>query len=490
LRRHEQAHAKAGKTGELKGSKPTATASATGKIASKVPKKKAIRRVKEEEEIDEEEIEPPRKITRTTKRQLATKPISSAESSQGGEDATGEQFAEEDDYDEDNDEELEEDDADDYDPNQPDGRSSRMVIDRGIGTSRLAHSQPSLDDWSRPGLHSSSSYTRVPSTHHPYSDQQQQQQQQQQQSFYHSPIEYANHPPSSLPPFRIANSSFGSSQFPHPQSPLGLSSNSHAPWDGSSQPTQAKSSFDFLGLVASASYLSDNEAPSQHSVRHLPTVPDASLRLDLSDPILQNVPLSFYNHLPPHSSLHRLHDSAADTLLSLSAPRTPPRSSPELEDVVRGSHMNTDVWPTAPIYRPSNLNNTSNGLDMNNNIPAPTSIQYVARVTQATRDRLVKTVVRDLAIVNAVIPSLELVDLFVGMFFERYQSLFPMIHVPTFDPNEAPSYLLLAITSIGARYSYRRVESAAEHAKSLLEIARKTLLILVRCRTSFLLRLN
>lgn len=436
----------------------------------KVPKKKLIRKVKEEEELDDEDTEPPRKILRTTKRQLASKPISSAESSLGGAEGGGREGYgdddDEDDEDEDDDEDgMMDDDADDYDPHHPDGRPSRTIIDRGIGPSRLPHN-PSSDDCNRPG----SSYSRVPSqSNHPYADQLQQ------QSFYHSPIEHGSqHPPTSVPTFRIASSSFGNSQYPRPQSPLGLSMNSHVSWDSSSQ-APAKSSFDFLGLVASASYLSDNESPSHSVARHLPTVPDASVRLDLSDPILQNAP--FYSHLPPHSSLHRLHDSAADTLLSLSAPRTPPRSSPELEDVARGSYMNKEVWPT--VYRPSNLN-ASNGVDVNHDDGSPPmATQCVPRVTHTTRDRLVKTI-RDLAIVNASIPPLELMHLFVEMFFERYQALFPMIHLPTFDPNEAPSYLLLAMASIGARYCYRRIETSVAYAKALLEIARQTLLIQVR----------
>lgn len=443
---------KTGKPGEVKSTKST------------VGKGKGVKK-RTAKEPDEEDVEPPMKILRTTKRQLAAKPTPAVSSEEGSVASSGE-------------DEDDEDDQDEYDPDDEQMAVVKIIVERGGGgsASRGGAAPPgSEDEWNR------TTTIGNPQNNNQNHQQQQQQHSTQQQSVYSnnntrsaaSPnhysdpqlfySEYSTQPPNYRPP-NFATSS------PYPHSPLSMAPVSG--WDTAAQPPAAKSGFDFLGLVASASYLSDADAPT--GSRHLPTVPDASLRLNLSDPNLHSAPLSFYNHLPPHSSLHRLHDSAADTLLSLSAPRTPPRSSPELEDIARVSAMSRE----ATTNHWSGGNHQTN-VNASRALSSSSSQFHMPRVTIKTREQLVSTIA-SLGMHGAIIPDVELLDIFMTTYFERYHLLFPMIHAPTFNPQDAPPFLLLAMASIGARYSYRVVELSAQHSTSLLEITRTMLMVIVR----------
>lgn len=126
----------------------------------------------------------------------------------------------------------------------------------------------------------------------------------------------------------------------------------------------------------------------------------------------------------------------------------------------------------------------------------------VPRLTDSTRDRILANV-REVATDHfdrseRFIPPLELLNLFLQLFFSRYQVLLPLIHTcdlslrgtkkttprltlffrPTFDPNDGrttPSFLLLAAAAIGARYAWDIVSGAAMWAHALSETARRML---------------
>ncbi|KAF5572554.1 C2H2 type zinc finger domain-containing protein [Fusarium pseudocircinatum] len=57
------------------------------------------------------------------------------------------------------------------------------------------------------------------------------------------------------------------------------------------------------------------------------------------------------------------------------------------------------------------------------------------------------------AFTNKPFPTFEVIAAFIQAYFEHFQPLFPIIHQPTFNPQEAPWILTLAVAVIGSRYS-------------------------------------
>lgn len=230
-----------------------------------------------------------------------------------------------------------------------------------------------------------------------------------------------------------------------------------------------------------------------------------------SHPSLLVDPAQSSSHLFPSSSLNAIPsqsstgltvaDSAAESLLQL-ASRTPhdspePEPLPPSEPAVRSSHPShtpSDPWPLS--YRPSigYEDVLPAGMSSRSRCPSPTSrdlssIRHTAlvpRVTESTRETIlehVREISKDFDPFRhseRFVPQLELLDLFVQLFFERFHSLLPLIHLPTFDPNECPSFLVLTVASIGARYAHDRVKGATMYAQALSETARRMCQIMVR----------
>ena len=67
---------------------------------------------------------------------------------------------------------------------------------------------------------------------------------------------------------------------------------------------------------------------------------------------------------------------------------------------------------------------------------------------------------------HSFIPSTKLLNHFLQLYFARFHALYPIIHRPTFDTNGAATYLLLALASIGARYSSVPLAQGYAHALS------------------------
>jgi hypothetical protein len=50
-------------------------------------------------------------------------------------------------------------------------------------------------------------------------------------------------------------------------------------------------------------------------------------------------------------------------------------------------------------------------------------------------------------------PPLSTIEYFMQLYFAHVQPRFPVLHIPTFEPNGSPATLLLAIAIVGSSYS-------------------------------------
>ncbi|GAA5843159.1 hypothetical protein JCM9279_001879 [Rhodotorula babjevae] len=197
----------------------------------------------------------------------------------------------------------------------------------------------------------------------------------------------------------------------------------------------------------------------------------------------------------PHARLHLPASVLAASKLrataaaAAAAGRPVVGSSGDAEEEPRSSHTShqpSDPWPLS--YRPTEpvediLPTSARGTGYLSRAASPPphhphlSLAHVPSVTEATRLRILYKVreltVADPALSERFVPRLELLELFIQLYFDKYHCLFPLVHKPTWDPNTAPSFLVLAVASVGARYSWERVVGASMHAHALLECSRR-----------------
>jgi hypothetical protein len=79
---------------------------------------------------------------------------------------------------------------------------------------------------------------------------------------------------------------------------------------------------------------------------------------------------------------------------------------------------------------------------------------------------------------NPIIPPLEVFNSFIQLYFEHFNPVFPLIHHPTFDPNQMSRVLVLATAAIGCRYS--KAMQSAPCANALQELLRRAIAHTVR----------
>lgn len=155
------------------------------------------------------------------------------------------------------------------------------------------------------------------------------------------------------------------------------------------------------------------------------------------------------------------------------------------------SHIPSDPWPLS--YRP-NLGSedivpslTPRGFRSRASSPSPGEIRLslVPHLTTETRNRILEDV-REISIGYApfvhserFVPKLETMDLFIQTFFDKAESVLPLIHRPSFDPNSVPTFLTIAIASFGARYAGGTVVGASVYAQALSETSRRMIGIVV-----------
>ncbi|GAA5894448.1 hypothetical protein JCM6882_004825 [Rhodosporidiobolus microsporus] len=173
--------------------------------------------------------------------------------------------------------------------------------------------------------------------------------------------------------------------------------------------------------------------------------------------------------------------------------------NPATEEALRTSHPthspsahSADPWPLS--YRPTEpleeiLPASARGTGYFSraaSVPPgefpPPKLDHVPSVTEATRLRILYKVKEhgsgDPGLSERFVPRLELLELFVQLYFDKYHALVPLVHKPTWDPNTAPSFLVLAVASVGARYAHERVVGASMHAHALLECARRLMQVM------------
>ncbi|KAM0755707.1 hypothetical protein T439DRAFT_376022 [Meredithblackwellia eburnea MCA 4105] len=226
-----------------------------------------------------------------------------------------------------------------------------------------------------------------------------------------------------------------------------------------------------------------------------------SLNIEASEDPVNPSPGDFFatlSALPAHLNEDdglNVQDSAAESLLRLAShtPRESPEpeaenepSDPEKDEKPRSSHTShspSDPWPLS--YRPGDDAGPSGRSRGPTPLPDVEEVpSLVPRVTEETRVFVLQHV-RDIAAPSLdhserFVPQYELLDLFVQLFFSRYQILLPLVHAPTFDPNDrgtCPPFLLLAVAAIGARYAWDLVKGAATYAYALTETSRRLLQI-------------
>lgn len=78
---------------------------------------------------------------------------------------------------------------------------------------------------------------------------------------------------------------------------------------------------------------------------------------------------------------------------------------------------------------------------------------------------------------NARLPSLAAMNTFVQLYFEYFHPGFPMLHRPSFNASVAPWALVLAVASLGCRYS--KTDSVSEYGNLLQELLRRSIPFLV-----------
>jgi hypothetical protein len=231
--------------------------------------------------------------------------------------------------------------------------------------------------------------------------------------------------------------------------------------------------------------------------------------------------LRFATTDPRRNSDLAVADSAAECLMQLASltphdspePESRPFSpsvdaieSPSHEETSRSSHLShtpSDPWPLS--YRPTvsheeifPRSGSSSGVPgFRSRLPSPQvetlrMPTLVPRLKESTRGRILHGV-REISKgfvpfeqSQRFVPQLQLLDLFIQLFFERYQPLMPMIHMPTFDPNMCPSFLVLATASIGARYAGDQVPGASIFAQALSETSRRMCQVMVSPSVSFI----
>ncbi|GAA5941542.1 uncharacterized protein JCM15063_001616 [Sporobolomyces koalae] len=199
---------------------------------------------------------------------------------------------------------------------------------------------------------------------------------------------------------------------------------------------------------------------------------------------------SNHDHKPASSSrLHQSYVNPADPDLDIETPETASgEETPRLSHAA--PHTPSDPWPLS--YRPTEptedpLPSSARGTGYGSRATSPpphqstsSSLDQVPHVSESTRYRILFKIreLGDPSLSERYVPRLELLELFVQLYFDKYHSLFPLVHKPTWDPNTAPSFLVLAVASVGARYAHERVVGASMHAHALLECSRKMMQVM------------
>lgn len=78
---------------------------------------------------------------------------------------------------------------------------------------------------------------------------------------------------------------------------------------------------------------------------------------------------------------------------------------------------------------------------------------------------------------NPVLPSPEVMNSFIQLYFEHFHDTMPFIHKPSFDPSKEHWILVLAVAATGCRFS--QVPRSDLYALKLTELVRRSIMVVV-----------
>lgn len=78
---------------------------------------------------------------------------------------------------------------------------------------------------------------------------------------------------------------------------------------------------------------------------------------------------------------------------------------------------------------------------------------------------------------SPVLPSVEVMNCFIQLYFEHFHDTMPFIHKPSFDPSKEHWVLVLAVAATGCRFS--QVPRSDLHALKLTELVRRSIMVIV-----------
>jgi len=239
----------------------------------------------------------------------------------------------------------------------------------------------------------------------------------------------------------------------------------HSPHIGSSMlqfgPQETSGSFtgglhnDFLNnnAIGSATMISSAVEGSRSMTHHIPLMTAPTILRSVPEKDLDKV--SLQRPASPKLSPTRQNDNGEDIIMKHSAAfdsssmvwKVPDRNTNTiLEGLTTEKSINT--MPTRP------------------KIVLSREIDAIPKVTAATRDRLVgiwsKTVRGPWQDIELVFPKLGFFQDMLESFFTHFHPQYPIIHLPTFDPNTALPHLLGTMVAIGTIWSCGLPEGSAE----------------------------
>lgn len=213
-----------------------------------------------------------------------------------------------------------------------------------------------------------------------------------------------------------------------------------------------------------------NQQATQHSMQ--PSIEDLKQHPEMGDP----------SQIAPTSNLH---PAMSEPLHFPSNPRR--ERSPEgplempMDQRSKGDRKRVHQWPVA--WDPDGTESLIRFPDMSAvhvEILETEDFGHVQPLTQRTYSEIygcMKRVGGDgcyfRPFINGNLPPRQALNCFIQLYFEYFHPIFPIIHKATFNPSDAAWRLVLAVATVGCRYS--RAPYARHGADALQELLRRSM---------------
>jgi hypothetical protein len=156
-----------------------------------------------------------------------------------------------------------------------------------------------------------------------------------------------------------------------------------------------------------------------------------------------------------------------------------------------GNSTDVGQWPTD--WNPRKADNVISFPDMSGtarDVFEAENFAHVEKLSQNTYNSILNCVLQTSKeqklfrlFRESTLPSLEAFDCFVQLYFEYFQPIMPLIHQATFNPAKASWVLVLAVASIGCRYS--KAQGSGKCATALAELCRRAIMLTVSYISGF-----